>query len=243
MTGPVAGGAVLLHGFAGSPSSMHPFARALAPHLRRVAVPVLRGHDTRWSDLRAVSWRDWCDDARAAVDDVAAAGPVAVIGLSMGGALALRLAAMHPAVSHVVLVNPSITMKNPLLPLLPVLRHVVPSIANERPQVRDPSVRYAGYRRIPLAAVQQMTRLWADVRPRLPAVTQPVRVFRSLADGPAGLRSVEVIRQGVRSADLVEVPLARSGHVATLDHDAELIFAHSTAFLTGRPAPPAVRPG
>ncbi|GAB3390665.1 hypothetical protein RMN56_19170 [Micromonospora halotolerans] len=49
---------------------------------------------------------------------------------------------------------------------------------------------------------------------------------------------MEVIRRGVGSADLVEVPLARSGHVATLDYDAELIFAHTAAFLTGRPAPP-----
>ncbi|WP_091336542.1 alpha/beta hydrolase [Micromonospora rhizosphaerae] len=203
---------------------MAPFARALEPHLHRVAVPVLRGHGTRWSDLRGVTWRDWFDDAWAAVDEVAVSGPVAVIGLSMGGALALRLAATHRAVSHVVLVNPSLTMKNPLLPVLPVLRYLRPSIANDQPQVKDPSVRYQGYRRIPLVAVQEMTRLWADVRWRLPAVTQPIMVFRSLADGEAGLRSVEVVRRGVRSADLVEVPLARIGHVATLDWDAGLIF-------------------
>lgn len=238
-----AAAAVLLHGFAGSPSSMQPFARALEPHLRRVAVPVLRGHGTHWSDLRRVSWRDWCDDARAATDEMAEVGPVAVVGLSMGGALALRLAATHPAVSHVVLVNPSLTMKNPLLPLLPVLKYVVPSIANDGPQVQDPSVRYAGYPRIPLTAVQQLTRLWVDVGRRLPAVTQPIMVFRSLADGAAGARSVAVVRQGVRSADVVEVPLAHSGHVATLDRDAGLIFARSAVFLTGRTAPSYLREG
>ena len=226
------GGAVLLHGFAGSPASMTPFARALREHLGRVEVPVLRGHGGRWTDLRGVTWQDWCEDAAQAVIAAAGDGPVAVAGVSMGGALALHLAATRPEVSHVVLVNPALTMRNPFLPLLPVLKHVVPSIANGARQVRDPSVHYQGYPRIPLSAVQQMLRLWGEVRLRLPAVTQPVLVFRSLADGEAGERSVAVVRHGVRSADVTEVPLARSGHIATLDYDAPLIFERTAAFLT-----------
>ncbi|MEV4706703.1 alpha/beta fold hydrolase [Actinoplanes sp. NPDC049316] len=233
MTAPAAGAAVLLHGFAGSPSSMEPFAEALKPQLGRVEVPVLRGHGGTWPDLRSVTWKNWYEDASEAVTAASGAGPVAVVGLSMGGALALRLAALQPEISHVVLVNPALTMANPLLPLLPILKYVVPSIANEQRQVNDPSVGYQGYRRIPLRAVHELTRLWADVRGRLPAVTQPILVFRSLADGEAGLRSVTVMRDGVRSAEVVEVPLKRSGHVATLDWDAPEIFERTAAFLTG----------
>jgi carboxylesterase len=235
VTSPPAGSAVLLHGFAGSPSSMEPFARALEPQLRRVTVPVLRGHGGEWADLRSVTWRDWCQDASQAVDAVSGEGPVAVIGLSMGGALALHLAATRPEVSHVVLVNPALTLTNPLLPLLPLLKHVVPSIANEGRQVKDPSVDYQPYRRIPLKAVHELIRLQADARRRLPSVTRPILAFRSLADGEAGVRSLDIVRHGVRSPSVAEVPLARSGHIATVDWDAAQIFEQSAAFLAGRP--------
>ena len=52
-----------------------------------------------------------------------------VMGLSMGGCLALRLAELRgPAVSGLVLVNPSVTADTRLFMLAPVLKLVVPSL-------------------------------------------------------------------------------------------------------------------
>ncbi len=226
--------AVLVHGFAGTRESMRPVAEALRADSVHVRVPLLPGHETSWKDLARTRWQEWAETVDLAVRAAAERGPVTVVGISMGGALALLAAATRPQVQGVVLVNPSLTLSNPLLPLLPVLKHVVPSIASTGQQVIDPDVDYHGYDRVPLAAVDQMRRLWRHLGPRLRDVRQPLLAFRSLADGVAGERSTAIALAGVASARTEEVLLHRSGHIATLDHDGGLIAARVVAFA--RPA-------
>ncbi|WP_239342269.1 carboxylesterase [Frankia sp. CiP3] len=226
-------GVLLLHGFGGSPASMRPWARYLLGQGYRVSVPLLPGHGTTWQDLSSTRWPDWYGGAERALIELAEhCETVAVTGLSMGGSLALRLAARHPAIVRaVVLVNPSIANPNRLLFALPVLQHLVPSIRNDGPMVKKPDVPRASYDRLSLKAVRSMTLLWRDVRPRLSAVTQPLLLFRSLADGTAGELSSGIVLRGIASAEHREVLLPDSYHIATLDNDAETIFAESAAFL------------
>src|SRR5690242_1719694 len=86
-------GAVLCHGLTGMPGSMRPWAEALAAAGMTVRLPRLPGHGTRWQDANKVSWQDWIDEVERALDDVRSRCEQAfVIGLSMGGTLALRVA-------------------------------------------------------------------------------------------------------------------------------------------------------
>ena len=95
---------LLLHGFTSSLETV----TGLVPRLERAgfeyAVPILRGHCTTPEDLLGVTWRDWLEDARQALLELTGeAKSVAVVGLSMGGLVALNLAAEHPTrVSGVV---------------------------------------------------------------------------------------------------------------------------------------------
>ena len=102
-------GVLLCHGFTGSPQSLRPWAEYLAEHGLTVSLPLLPGHGTRWEDLQITGWQDWyaeVDRELRALRERCA--QVFVFGLSMGGALALRLAAKHgDAVSGVVVVNPA----------------------------------------------------------------------------------------------------------------------------------------
>ena len=59
----------------------------------------------------------------------------------------------------------------------------------------------------------------------------PLLYFRSKTDHVVDGLSQEVILAGVSSEIREFVELERSYHVATLDHDAELIFARSAEFL------------
>ena len=64
---------------------------------------------------------------------------VVVGGLSMGGALVLRLAADHPdRVAGVVLVNPAVATERKDVRLLPVLKHVVPSFPGIANDIKKP---------------------------------------------------------------------------------------------------------
>ena len=157
---------------------------------------------------------------------------VFVCALSMGGALALRLAALHgPTVSGLVLVNPSVRSDNPAGVLLPVLRHLVPSIAGVANDIHKPGARELGYDRTPLHAAWSLGRLWQEVQRRLPEVTQPVLLFHSPQDHVVSPANSELVLARISSTDVTERLCQRSFHVATLDHDAAEIFAASQDFI------------
>jgi carboxylesterase len=218
---------LVLHGFSASPRSMRPWAEHLAAHGFRVDLPRLPGHGTTWRELNVTGWQDWYAGAERALLDLADATgrPVGVGGLSMGGALALRLAQQHPdVVRGLVLVNPVISIVDPRVRVLRLLRLLTPSLRGIAGDVAKPGADEGGYDRTPLHALYSLSQLWAMVRADLGRVTTPMLVYRSRQDHVADPSSVALLRERTASRDRVFVVLERSYHVATLDHDAQTIF-------------------
>nr|WP_237740718.1 alpha/beta fold hydrolase [Arthrobacter crystallopoietes] len=224
-------GIVLSHGFTGSPRSLQDWAEFLAARGYAVRLPLLPGHGTTWQELARTPWRRWYDAVEQAYDELARERTVVfAAGLSMGGALALRLAAHRP-VAGVVAVNPGLTFANPAARFAGVLRYLVrstPAIAND---IRKPGMDEQAYARTPTAAVHQLGRLFADTAAALPRVSAPALVFRSAVDHVVPQSSTALLRHRIGSKDIEIVELGNSYHVATLDNDAELIFTRSAEFI------------
>ncbi|HMC38216.1 MAG TPA: hypothetical protein VKI19_01050, partial [Acidimicrobiales bacterium] len=64
-------GALVLHGFTGSPQSMRGLAQAFAAAGFAVELPLLPGHGTSIDDMSHTTWTDWSDAAEAAYRDLA----------------------------------------------------------------------------------------------------------------------------------------------------------------------------
>ncbi|QKW19233.1 alpha/beta fold hydrolase [Kitasatospora sp. NA04385] len=229
--GPV--GVLLIHGFTGSPQSMRPWAEHLAEAGLAVSVPLLPGHGTRWQDLQPTRWEDWYATVETAFEELAAeCEQVFVCALSMGGSLALRLAARHGGrVRGLVLVNPSVRSDNPATVFLPLVRHLLPSLPGVAGDIALPGAGEVGYDRVPLHAAWSLARLWRDVQAGMPAVTQPVLLMHSPQDHVVSPRNSAMVLARISSTDVTELPLERSFHVATLDHDAGLVFGASLDFV------------
>ena len=225
-------GVLLLHGFTGAPYSVRPWAAHLEAEGFAVAVPRLPGHGTSWQELNRTAWTDWYAAAeRAFVDLGRRCERVAVAGLSMGGALALRLAEQHgDAVAALSLVNPCINITDPRIRFSRLLS-VVPSFPGIADDIAKPGEGEFGYTRNPLRALHSQTALWADVRDHLDRVTAPTQVHWSRQDHVVDPSSLALLRAGLRTAGLEVVVLERSYHVATLDYDAEDIFRGSADFF------------
>lgn len=70
------------------------------------------------------------------------------------------------------------------------------------------------------------------VRGELPQVTQPLLVLHSRTDHVVPPSDSAVVLRSVSSTDVTETVLESSYHVATLDHDAERVFADSYGFIS-----------
>jgi carboxylesterase len=225
-------GILLCHGFTGTPQSMRPWGEHLAAEGVTVRCPRLPGHGTDWREMNRTRWTDWY--GRVAEDLAELTGrcsTVVVCGLSMGGALALRLAQEHgPSVAGLVLVNPSVTTLRREMALLPVISRVVPSFPPVGNDILKPGITELAYDRTPLRAANSLRHLWRVVRSDLGRITQPVLLYRSAVDHVVESVSSEIVLGSVRSADVTEVVLHDSYHVATLDNDAPTIFDGSLEF-------------
>lgn len=228
-------GLVLVHEFCGTADNVAPVADVLEARGFHVETPMLAGHGSTVEDMERTRWPDWYRSVEEALDRAVAevGGPVAVAGVSVGGALAIRAAALRPTdVSSVVLINAALHSTNRLMALIPVVRRFVSSIPNAAPQVHEPVAELKRYDRIPLAAAGSLRPLWRDVRGRLPSVTQPVLVVRSEAEGEVAEQTVRIVREGVASPEVRTEVLRHSGHVATLDREAPHLADLMDDFVT-----------
>ncbi|HET7432383.1 MAG TPA: alpha/beta fold hydrolase [Nocardioides sp.] len=226
-------GVLLQHGFTGSPASMTPWGEHLAGLGYAVEVPRLPGHGTTWKEMNTTTWDHWYAEVRAAYDRLAADNDVVVAGgLSMGGALVLRLAADHPdGLAGVIVVNPAVATTRKDVLALPVLKWLVPSFPGIANDIKKPGIEEHGYTKTPLKAAHSMMTAWKALVPDLPKITAPLLYLRSTEDHVVDESSEPIITGNVSSRDVTRVALEDSYHVATLDNDAEQIFSESADFI------------
>lgn len=226
-------GVLLCHGFTGSPQSLRPWAEYLAAAGLSVSLPRLPGHGTTWQEMARTRWEDWFAEADRAFEELRGwSEEIFVMGLSMGGCLALRLAELHgSAVSGLVLVNPSVTADTRLFALAPVLKLFVPSLKGIASDIKKEQASELGYTRVPVKAAATLPGLWRSTKDHLGDLTQPVLVYRSSTDHVVGPASLEVLRAALPAGQLDVRDLRNSYHVATLDNDADVIFTGSLEFV------------
>lgn len=225
-------GVLLCHGFTSTPQSLLSWAQAYAAAGYTVRLPLLPGHGTTWQDMNRTRWPHWYAEVDQALSDLhTQCTRVVVAGLSMGGALALRLAQRRPQdVTGLVLVNPSVMSSDRRLWVLPLVQHLLPSLSSIANDIAQPNSTELAYDRNPLKALRSLTHGWREVTRGLPDVTQPVLLLRSLQDHVVPAESSAMVLKRISSEDVTEVLLGQSYHVATLDYDAEVIVQQSLAF-------------
>ena len=85
---------------------------------------------------------------------------------------------------------------------------------------------------MPLHAAHSLRSFFRLVDAELPQVTQPLLLLHSPQDHVVPPADSARVLSRVSSTDVTETAAGASYHVATLDHDAERIFAETHAFIT-----------
>jgi carboxylesterase len=226
-------GVLVLHGFTGNPTSMRGLAGAFAAAGYETELPTLPGHWTVIEDMIPTRWADWAGEAEAAYQRLAArADRVMVAALSMGGALACRMAVDHPEIVGLVLVNPIV--EPPGEALLDILRLSLEQGIDRTPgigsDIAKPGVTEYAYDGAPIAPALS---LYEDgvipLASRLPEIRCPLLLFTSPQDHVVPPSNSDYLA-GVVSGPVERVLCERSYHVATLDFDREDIETRAVDF-------------
>ena len=229
--GPV--GCLVIHGFTGNPSSMRPIAEAMAGAGHSVEMPRLPGNGTTVEDMNTTSWADWTGEVEAAYQRLARrCDHVVAMGLSMGGTLTAWIASEHPEIAGLVLINaaaePSDEMRAGLQAMLDGGDEYMDGIGSD---VADPDVTESAYAKVPLAPLVSMLDAVGDLQDRLGSITAPALIMTSPQDHVVAPSASDHLAQTL-GGPVERVTLERSYHVATIDHDRDLIIERIGEFVT-----------
>jgi len=236
-------GALLLHGFAGTPPELRRLGEHLSAHGWRCHAPALTGHATTPEELERTTWRDWAASAREALDELRAeCDEVVVAGQSMGGTMALHLAASDDRIRAVATLAAPVWLSDWRLRLLPVAKHLVRwQMPGDDIDLFWPDSVHElhSYGRRPTRSIHQLNLFVGAVRRELPLVRQPVLILHGGRDRTIDPRNAVDIEKGLVCSTEVERHLyTRSGHGMSVDVDREDINARVLAWFD-RFVPPA----
>jgi carboxylesterase len=225
-------GVLVLHGYTASPYAVRPLAQLIANAGYRVELPRLPGHGTHWKDLAKTTWRDWAREAIGAFEMLRSRTRAqVVVGLSVGGALALHLAETRNDIAGLVLVNPSVWSGDPRVKILPILKWVLPSVPGVANDIALEGQDEHAYERMPTRSSASLIEFQRMVREAFSEVSCPLLLLTSPQDHVVEPAGSDMIRDGVSSGDVEHVLLQRSYHVAWLDHDRPEIERRALEFI------------
>ena len=227
--------ALCLHGLTGTPYEVRSLAEAISAAGIRAVGPALPGHNETPERLAATSYTDWLEAAREEFHRLREdCRSVFIVGISMGGLLALALAEEEPVDALAVIGTP-LVLRQPFAWLIPLAKYLRPMSPKPRgSDIRDPAARarHPGYRVMPLSSVHELQCLQRRVRPRLARIHAPILVAHGGHDRTASPQDAVEIRDSVSSEIRESLLLAASGHIVPVDFDGPALAQAVAAFLT-----------
>jgi len=229
-------GCLLIHGFTGAPTEMRPLGDFLAEKGYSVLGIRLSGHGTKMADIQRSHWQDW---AGSVLDGwhllQSSTDKIILMGLSMGGVLALYHASFLPVQGVVSMSTPYQLEPYPKLALLPFLTRIIPHISKGKSDWHDPDAvkGHISYEKYPTRAIVQLTHLLQAMRISLPKVTVPALLMHAKGDLSVDPENMSRIYRELDTAEENKemVWLENSGHVVTRDHEKMTVFNNVHNFV------------
>lgn len=234
---------LILHGFGDTPQTV----AYLAAHLHglgfAVRAPLLAGHGRSLREFSRSGADSWLDTAARELATLRGEyDSVGVVGVSMGGALAVILAAdreQRPA-DALVLIAPYLSMRPPARRLAAMHRvlapfvHYVPS--REEASIRDAAERKLnlGFGTVTPRLLNELQRLVTRARRSLPGVMAPTLVIQSRGDNRIDAAAAAECFERLGAAEKRFEWTEGGGHVITVDVGRDRVFALTGDWLLER---------
>ena len=225
-------GVLLIHGFTGSPAEMGLLGEFLHKEGYTVLAPRLSGHGTTVEDMAETKWPHWystVEDAYHILKSICSR--VVVIGLSMGGLLALKLGTEYQ-VDKIVSLSTPIFIVDKRLDLLPVYKMFRKFVPKKRKKYMDVAPKYTvSYGFTPPRSLSSLLNLIQHVDALLPSILVPMLIIQGRHDHTVQARSAEYIYERVGTKEKKLIWLDKSGHIVTIDIERDKVFRYIADFI------------
>ncbi|TDL80539.1 alpha/beta hydrolase [Peribacillus frigoritolerans] len=221
-------GILVSHGFTGSTQSMRPLGEAYAKAGYTVCGPRLKGHGTHYEEMEGTTYEDWATSVEEGYQWLTErCSTIFVTGLSMGGTLTLYLAQHHPEIKAIIPINAAIDIKA-MAGAQQIQARFLDAIGSD---IKNPAVTELAYEKTPVQSLKEINKLMDIVKNKLNEITCPALIFVSSVDNVVPPDNSRVIYEEISSKDKNLITLENSYHVATLDHDQQLIIDKTLEFI------------
>jgi carboxylesterase len=235
---PGAPAVLLLHGAGDTPQTLRYLANELYARGFHVNAPLLPGHGRTFRAFARVTADELATGASSAYTALRSSHDwVAVIGLSMGGALAVQIAANDRSLPALGLIAPYLSMPARIewaARLAPLWGLVAPAVrSGDDASVRDPEERDRGlsYGVFTAAALIALRKTMRRGVAALPRVSAPTLMIQSREDNRIAAADAEraFARLGAHEKTLEWV--SGAGHVITVDYGKDTVNSRLASFM------------
>ena len=225
---------LLLHGLTANPYSMKEMADFFSEKGYTVYAPVIKGHGTSVFDLEKTNYLDWRKSAEDAYYKLAKNHKkIYIVGISLGGLLALDIAANHK-VEAVIPINAPIELQSSsLLQIIPLVYLVSPySIRGLFAMEELPiAVDLKLYDTLPLKSIAQIKSYIEFMKPQLKNINSPILLVQGAKDDTVKPESAFYISDNVNSTNKNLLLLKDSTHINIVKEDRELLKERGYEFI------------
>jgi carboxylesterase len=193
-------GCLLIHGFTSTPAELRLIGEGLARVGYTTNGILLAGHGTQPEDLLPVTYEDWIESAQQGINQLKkSCKKIIVIGHSMGGLLALQMAARNK-IDGVVTIAAALKPANRKAYwawLFKYFQTYTSLPGKEWPPEQQQYLLHYPY--FPVASVAELQRLAAHTRGILPQITTDILIVQTKDDTTVRPESAEIIAQRISS--------------------------------------------
>lgn len=230
---------LLIHGFTSSPKEMRWMGEFLNGHGYTCLGIRLTGHATQPEDMIRSNYTDWT----ASVEDGynllrCLSDRVILVGLSMGGVLALLMSTRLDVIGTVAMSAPYKLPEDRRLRHIDLIARTVPymSKGDGPPGAgwfdRETWKGHVSYPQNPVRSIGQLNRLLGEMRALLPELRVPVLLIHSQDDDYVLPGNMELIFADlINASDKTKLYITGSGHVITEDAARQQVFQYALDFI------------
>lgn len=202
-------GVLIIHGLAATPYEVKSIAQELEKENHTIIAPILSGHGTTAEKLSKTTRQQWYATVEKEYSKlIQKTNKIYIVGVSLGGALALKLAE-EKKITGLILIGTPRMLADTKTKYSGTLKYIIPYTNRHL----TPELQKHYYAVFPTNAIYELTLLLEETAGKLDKITAPTIIFQSATDNRITQESAEYLYDSIASKNKQIIIFENTTHV------------------------------